>query len=77
MEVINLVTDKINEYINKGLKIVIHCHMGISRAPTMIIAYLIRFKKIGFEKAFDFLKSKSDVIDPNAGFLMQLHELET
>lgn len=28
------------------------------------------YKEMSFEKAFDFVNKKSDVIDPNIGFLL-------
>ena len=55
--------------MNKEI-ILIHCFKGISRAPTMIIAYLIIYNNMSLDQAFDFVRNKSNVIDPNAGFLM-------
>ncbi len=49
---------------------------GISRAPTVAIAYLIKFEAMGFDHAFDHVKRKSDKIDPNIGFLIQLQDLK-
>ncbi len=37
----------------------------------------MRYEKKGFDKAFDFVKSKSDIIDPNAGFLIQLQNFDS
>ena len=38
----------------------------------MMIAFLMLFRNMDFESAFDSVREKSSVIDPNAGFLIQL-----
>ena len=38
----------------------------------MVLAYLIEYKGLSFDHAFDLLKTKSPQIDPNAGFMIQL-----
>ncbi len=64
-----------HDYILKEQKIVVHCFKGISRSPTLIIAYLIKYNTLDFEEAFKFLKDKSKNIDPNFGFLIQLRKI--
>lgn len=53
----------------------VHCAKGISRAPTIAIAFLIRFHGLSFDDAFDFVRAKVSHAEPNAGFLMQLASL--
>lgn len=74
-ETIKKVTEKIDQFIKLKKNIVVHCYKGISRAPTMIMAYLMLFRKFNFEKAFEFVREKSPIVDPNAGFLIQLSNL--
>ncbi len=66
------ITKKIHYYHKRNKIVVIHCYKGISRAPTMAIAYLMKYLKKSFDQAFDMVQSKSKIIDPNAGFLIQL-----
>ena len=66
---------KIFFYKQKNKRIVIHCYKCISRAPTLVIGYLMIYEKFSFEKAFDFVKGKKNDIDPNVGFLIQLMEI--
>lgn len=66
---------RIENHLQSGNKVVVHCSKGISRAPSTIIAYLIKVKQMSFEAAFDLVRSKSPRIDPNAGFLIQLSHL--
>ena len=62
----------IDTHIKLGRKVVVHCSKGISRAPSVIIAYLIKIQHMQFDTAFALVKQKSPRIDPNAGFMMQL-----
>ena len=70
-EVITLMTNKINEQKT----ILIHCQMGISRAPSVVIAFLMKTKNMDYETAFKHVESKNSEICPNIGFLFQLQSL--
>ncbi|GMF19129.1 unnamed protein product [Phytophthora lilii] len=59
-----------------GGRIFLHCVKGISRSPTMAIAYLMWYKNIGMYKALDFVRLARPIVDPNAGFIFQLTEWE-
>ncbi|KAG7385357.1 hypothetical protein PHYPSEUDO_001571 [Phytophthora pseudosyringae] len=59
-----------------GGRIFLHCVKGISRSPTMAIAYLMWYKNIGMYKALDFVRQARPIVDPNAGFIFQLTEWE-
>ena len=65
----------IKEAIDKNNKVLVHCQMGISRAPTIVIAFLIKHKLMSFEDALSLVKNKSPSADPNLGFLIQLRSL--
>jgi len=49
---------------------------GKSRSSTIIIAYLIKERKMTFEEAFNYVKEKRIKIQPNKGFIKQLLEFE-
>lgn len=51
--------------------ILIHCDLGISRSPTIIIAYLMRKYKAKLEDVLAFVQSKQRV-KPSANFIRQL-----
>ena len=57
-------------------KILIHCKLGISRSPSILIAYLVKYMNFTTMKALDFIKSKRKQIQPNPGFLVQLSAYE-
>ena len=65
------------EFIDSSINnIYIHCAMGISRSPSIVIAYLMYKNKMKYTEAFDFVKSKRKVINPNSGFQEQLKHFE-
>ncbi|XP_026742674.1 probable dual specificity protein phosphatase DDB_G0283417 [Trichoplusia ni] len=55
--------------------ILVHCNAGVSRTSTVAIAYLIHYKRMTFQEAYDIVKSKRPAIQPNAGFRKQLEAL--
>jgi protein tyrosine phosphatase (PTP) superfamily phosphohydrolase (DUF442 family) len=58
-----------------GEKVLVHCKMGVSRAPSIVIAYLILEEKMGYERAFGQVFKVNRKIAPNFGYLMQLQRL--
>ena len=61
---------------SKKGKIYVHCTAGISRAPSMVLAYLVAERKIALRDAHDYLLSIRPIIAINDHFLFQLAELE-
>lgn len=59
-----------------GRRVFIHCNAGVSRSPTIIIAYVMRHLKISFDEAFKLVKKARITINPNAGFILQLKDYE-
>lgn len=55
--------------------ILIHCDLGISRSPTVVIAYLMRKYGVKREDIMAFVQSKQKV-KPNANFIRQLQVWE-
>jgi protein-tyrosine phosphatase len=68
--------DFIDEHRNNGDAVLVHCHVGRSRAATIVIHYLMKKYKISFEKAYNYLKTKRSIIHPNPGFRLQLKKAE-
>lgn len=63
-----------NTLVKKG-KVLVHCFAGVSRSPTLILAFLIRKRRYKFIDAFNLVKSKRRCIDPNSGFIQQLQHI--
>lgn len=68
------VADLIHKYRLEGKNVLVHCLMGISRSSSIIIAYLIKYHNMNFEEAYNFVKSKRNIVNPNKGFRNQLME---
>jgi len=47
---------------------------GVSRAPTIATAYVMRKKKCTVDEALEFVKSKCPAACPNPGFVKQLNQ---
>lgn len=60
----------------KGACVLVHCHSGISRAPTAIIAHLIVNKRVNLKDAIDLCTSIRPEVDINRGFKYFLALLE-
>jgi len=66
----------IEKILIQNKKILIHCEAGISRSSTIVIAYLMKTKKMGYEKSLEFVREKRPIVDPNLGFIVQLMDYE-
>jgi len=75
---------KTNEFIQNGLDtgggVLVHCAMGKSRSATCVIAYLMHKYHITPEEALDQIRQSRPLCEPNEGFMTQLklyHEMQT
>lgn len=78
---ISLFFNKTNKIITntfiKGGKTLVCCLGCISRSPTIVLAFMIRKRKISLENGLMFLRRLSkNKISPNEGFLEQLRSYE-
>ena len=70
--------DKCIQFIseNKNKKIFVHCNAGVSRSPSIVIAYLIKSLNYTFNDAYNFVKKKRNIIKPNEKFIKELKDLK-
>lgn len=54
--------------IQAGKNVLVHCHAGVSRSATVVIAFLMQERGMLFEDAFSFVSKKRPVVFPNMGF---------
>jgi protein-tyrosine phosphatase len=56
--------------------VLVHCQAGISRSPTIILAFLMSEFKMTLREAVIHVKERRKVIKPNYGFYQKLELLE-
>lgn len=66
----------INKIIGEGGCVFVHCNAGVSRSPTVVIAFLMVHRGLSYWKANALVKEKRPAAKPNAGFVKQLQDLE-
>ena len=69
------IADLINEKINSGHMVLIHCMAGKSRSATFILAYLMKYKGMNLDEAYKFFYEKRQIF-PNNGFIRELVEFD-
>ena len=67
----------IDEAVTRGGGVLIHCGAGISRAPTILAAYLIRKLHISAVSAVQMIRAVRSCASPNLGFMTQLQQFQT
>ncbi|OCK75180.1 dual specificity protein phosphatase 12 [Lepidopterella palustris CBS 459.81] len=65
-----------NQFIQEGLDggggVLVHCAMGKSRSATCVIAYLMHKHNITAEEALFHIRQARSICEPNKGFMRQL-----
>ncbi|XP_026184236.1 dual specificity protein phosphatase 14 [Mastacembelus armatus] len=69
--------DPVAERINQNQTgTLVHCTAGRSRSPTLVMAYLMRFKGLSLRRAHEVVLEQRPFVRPNAGFWRQLMDYE-
>ena len=55
-------------------KVLVHCQGGISRSPSIVIAYVMHNHNSTYEEALALVKAKRRCVRPNVHFQAQLRE---
>ncbi|XP_078700347.1 uncharacterized protein LOC144927093 isoform X4 [Branchiostoma floridae x Branchiostoma belcheri] len=66
----NMAADFIHMGCTEG-KVLVHCAVGFSRSPTLVVAYLMLYHRMSAQEALKTIRAKR-MIGPNRGFLRQL-----
>lgn len=70
--------DRINEVITKkNGHVLVHCIAGVSRSATVVIGYLMKYKRMDLRTSFNYCFKLRPVIRPNNGFMIQLINYES
>ena len=69
--------DFIHEALSGGGKLLCHCNAGVSRSASLILAYLVKWKKLPLDEGLDtYVRSVRPFAQPNVGFMVKLKEFE-
>ena len=63
----------IENAIENGGKVLVHCVYGVSRSSSIVISYVMHKYSISYQEAYELVKSKRPIISPNSGFTKQLN----
>jgi len=64
------------DFIDRQKKTLVHCAYGKSRSVTICIAYLMKRHRKSFSDAFQYVRHKRPIAEPNFSFLGQLLKYE-
>jgi len=59
-----------------GSAVLVHCRAGISRSPTVVLAYLMQREGMSLNDAYTVLKRVRPCVSPNLDFMGQLVQYE-
>lgn len=57
-------------------KVLVHCHAGVSRSVSIILAFLIKYANMSLNNGLKKIREKRNIIQPNQSFLKQLRIYE-
>lgn len=69
--------DFINDALQSGGTVFIHCAAGISRSVSLTLAYFLKHERMNLAAAHSLVKSKRYIANPNPGFMQQLRRFES
>lgn len=63
-----------NEAIEGGGQVFVHCAMGKSRSVSAIIMYLINHRQMSYEESLQLIRLNRPMANPNLSYEKQLRE---
>ncbi|CDW74921.1 leucine rich repeat and phosphatase domain containing protein [Stylonychia lemnae] len=66
----------INNAIENGGVVLVHCAAGISRSGAVVCAYLMYKNRWSFDQAWEYGQTKRNKMYPNLGFQKQLRDFQ-
>lgn len=55
--------------------VLVHCYAGISRSVSIVIAYLMKEKKMSYWQALKYVRNRRHIANPNPSFVQQLNSI--
>lgn len=63
------------EEMEQGRKVLVHCQEGISRAPSVVMAFLIKKRGMSYTESLEYVRERNPKTEQNFGFLLHLKNL--
>ncbi len=57
--------DHLGQLLKDGHTVLVHCHMGMSRSPTVVAAFIARHDNHPFDVVMDYIKGIRDIVMPH------------
>ena len=71
------IIDFIDDEIEKGNNILVHCHKGMQRSANIVAAYLMKYSRINYTAAMEYIRSKRPIcFTPSNNFIVVLKKIE-
>jgi len=68
------------KFIQKGVlsgeKVLVHCHAGVSRSVTIVVAYLMICRGHTLSSALGSVRAVRPIANPNSGFMATLRSID-
>ena len=68
--------DHIHQKLLANENVFVHCQGGISRSPSFVIGYLMKYRSKSFDEAYNLVKTRRNIVSPNLNFLGQLTQYQ-
>ncbi|KAH9830796.1 phosphatases II [Rhodofomes roseus] len=72
----DFVTDWIQQALQQGGQVMVHCVWGMSRSASVVIAVLMSLRRMSLDEAYRHIVSRRKIVRPNSGFMCQLKVYE-
>lgn len=66
----------IDDAVRNNSKVLVHCQAGVSRSPTIVIAYLMYKQKLRMDPTYNRVREMRPIVAPNLIFMSQLMDFE-
>lgn len=68
----------IDDRIDQGMKVLVHCQLGASRSASLVIAYgLYKNRHMDFNSMYEQVKARSEWVGPNMSLIYQLTDFRS
>ncbi len=65
----------IEKYINENKNVLVVCKFGMNRSVTAVLAWLMMYKNLNFDSAYNMVKSARTIIDPIPIYIVKLKNI--